>query len=293
MGIQSGLIYEKNGFHYLSPSSTGVVFNKKVFIDKNGFRIPQINFKYIGKKNILIIGDSTTFGNGVLEENSFIGILRDKYKNINFFNSAVPGYQIRNHSNNLKNFKKKKNFNEINKIIYFFSLNDIFAVSNVAKAKEKKVEEGDSKFKKIKLINFLNSNLRNKSYLYMYLKGIASDPSKRWYQSIDKFYSSNNIAQTSNYFLELINFSKEYNAELFVIILPYEYQTRNCNADDLKPQKKLTEVLVNNNLKFFDFTKKFCEQKNPNDLFYKFDPAHLSVQGHKLVFNLINDKINF
>ena len=68
MGIQSGLIYEKNGFHFLSPNTSGTVFGKKVYTDKYGFRVPNSTFQYDNKKNILIIGDSTTFGNGVIEE---------------------------------------------------------------------------------------------------------------------------------------------------------------------------------------------------------------------------------
>ena len=50
MGIQSGLIYNKNGFHYLTPNSTGKVFKKKVYTDENGYRVPNNDFKYNGKK---------------------------------------------------------------------------------------------------------------------------------------------------------------------------------------------------------------------------------------------------
>ena len=137
MGIQSGLIYDKNGIHYLTPGSTGKVFNKKVFIDKYGYRTPDIDYNYIGKRNVLVIGDSQTFGNGVLEEESFVGLLRDEFKNINFFNSSVPGYQIKHHRENLKRIK---DFDGIDKIIYFFTLNDVFDLSNLVKTKEKLIK---------------------------------------------------------------------------------------------------------------------------------------------------------
>ena len=293
MGIQSGLIYEKNGFHFLSPNTSGTVFGKKVYTDKYGFRVPNSTFQYDNKKNILIIGDSTTFGNGVIEQETFTGILRNKYKKINFFNSAVPGYQIRNHNENLKTLKKSENFKELEKIIYFFSLNDVFSVSNVTRIDSKKIEEGDNNLKKIKAINFLNSNLRNKSYLYMYLKGISSDPSKRWYQSIDKYYSKNSISEISNYFLDLKKYAKEKNADFHLFVIPYEYQTRKCDEGDLIPQKKIADIFNKNKINFFDLTREFCDNSKPNSLYYKFDPAHLSVNGHKFVFNLINEKINF
>ena len=290
MGIESGLIYNKNGIHYLTPKSNGKVFNKKVFIDRYGYRVPTSDYNYVGKKNILIIGDSQTFGNGVLEEESFVGILRNEFKNINFFNSSVPGYQIKHHRENLK---RMKDFDNMDKIIYFFTLNDVFDLSNLVTTKEKVIKEGDSKLKKIQIINFLNSFLRDKSYLYMYLKGIVSDPSKRWYQSVDNFYSSKDISLTSSYFQELKIFSEKYNSELYVIVLPYEYQTRNCTSDNFKPQKKITKMLFESKIKFFDFSKEFCNHDNSKKYFYKFDMAHFSISGHKLVHRLINEKINF
>ena len=289
MGIQSGLIYNKNGFHYLTPNSTGKVFKKKVYTDENGYRVPNNDFKYNGKKNILIIGDSQTFGNGVLEEESFIGLLRNKFKNINFYNSAVPGYQIKHHRENIKKFK---NLNEIDKVFYFFTLNDVYDLSNLVKTQNNIIEKDKKKTKELQITKFLNSFLRNKSYLYMYIKGITSDPSKRWYQSIDNFYDSNDISMTSNYFKELVVFSKKYNAELYMIVLPYEYQTRGCKSEDFKPQKKITNILFKNKINFFDFSKNFCENISPKKYFYKFDPAHFSTLGHKLIYKLINDKIN-
>ena len=55
MGIESGLIYNKSGINYLKTNSTGAVFEKKVYTDKNGYRVPNKNFSYQGEKNILII----------------------------------------------------------------------------------------------------------------------------------------------------------------------------------------------------------------------------------------------
>ena len=83
MGIQSGLIKKINNTNYLNPNEEGVIFDEKVYTDKNGFRVPSKNFKYIGKKNIFILCDSVTFGNGVKEEETFIGLMRNDFKNIN------------------------------------------------------------------------------------------------------------------------------------------------------------------------------------------------------------------
>ena len=292
-GMDSKLFYEKEGHHYLVPNTEGLVFKSKIYTDKNGYRVPNKKFKYSDLKSVFIIGDSTTFGNGVLEKNTFVGHLRKNFVEINFINSAVPGYQVKDYSVNLKNIKK---FNDVEKIIYIITLNDVFGSSNVVDVKKNKTKDDESfgKFtnilKNIKIINKLNFFLRNKSYLYMYVKGIFSDPSKRWYKNVDKFYKENKINHLLKYIEDL---SEIKTKDLYVITLPYEYQTRNCTDKNLTPQKKIHTLLHNNKINYYDFTKYFCNSDNPKDYFRKFDPMHLSSRGHKFVYNLIKNEINF
>ncbi len=291
MGIQSGLIDKSQKLHYFKPNSSGVIFDKEVFIDKYGFRIPKKNFEYIGNKNIFLIGDSATFGNGVLEEDTFAGLLRKNFNNINFYNSSVPGYQIKHH---LINLEKIKRFENVEKIIYFFTLNDVLNSANITGIKkEKKIKEGSFILKDIKLIRELNNFLRNKSYFYMYIKGKLTDPSKRWFTSINNFYQKNDLEFLNANFKKMENFSKNINAELFIVVLPYEYQTRNCEKNSLLPQNKLRVIASKNNVKYLDFTDYFCNLIKPEKYFYKFDPMHLSKKGHKLVYNNIINEINF
>ena len=40
-----------------------------------------------------------------------------------------------------------------------------------------------------------------------------------------------------------------------------------------------------------DYTGVFCVHKKPVNLFYKFDPMHLSEEGHDLVFLNLSKKI--
>lgn len=289
MGIQSGLIKKINNTNYLNPNEEGVIFDEKVYTDKNGFRVPSKNFKYIGKKNIFILGDSVTFGNGVKEEETFIGLMRNDFKNINILNSSIPGYQIKDH---VKVIHLTKKFNNIEKIFYFFTLNDVYGSSNIIDRNNNK-KESDYNLKKIKLLNELNIFLRNKSYLYMFVKGVGTDPSKRWFLNLYKFYENKDLSEIKKQFNYLNNFSKNAKSELIVILLPYEYQTRNCKKKFLKPQKKIKEILSELNINFKDFTRKFCNLDIPKNNFYKFDPMHLSSNGHLLVYKTLIDEINF
>ena len=73
--------------------------------------------------------------------------------------------------------------------------------------------------------------------------------------------------------------------------MPYEYQIRNCENENFLPQKKIINSLKEVEIKFIDYTKHFCDKKN-NEKFIKFDPMHLSVVGHNIVYNLLlNEKI--
>ena len=113
MGIQRGLIYSKNDNFFLSPNSSGIVFDEKVFTDKYGFRVPYENFDYSNKENIFVLGDSVAFGNGISEDKTFDGLLRNSIIKKNFLNSSVPGYQISHH---VKNIEIIIIYDDINKI---------------------------------------------------------------------------------------------------------------------------------------------------------------------------------
>jgi len=293
MGIESGLMYHKNNNHHLVPGSNGLIFNTKVYIDNNGYRIPAKSFKYTTSNNLLFIGDSTTFGNGVIEEETFVGRLRKNFNEINFINTAVPGYQVKNYVQNLPIYK---GIGDVEKIIYVITLNDVFSSPNVVDlTNEKKfaVDRNSNfliKLREINIINELNSLLRNRSYIYMYIKGRFSDPSKRYFKNVHKFYKENQILNLLNLVRDLKEIAK---SNLYVVILPYEYQTRKCTEDDLYPQNKIREILSDIKINYYDFTEYFCKSSKPKQKFYKFDPMHLSAEGHELVYDLLKERINF
>ena len=56
-----------------------------VFFDKFGYRVPSSNYMYKKKDKIILIGDSVTFGNGVIEEEIPAGILRKSNNNFEVF----------------------------------------------------------------------------------------------------------------------------------------------------------------------------------------------------------------
>jgi lysophospholipase L1-like esterase len=78
------------------------------------------------------------------------------------------------------------------------------------------------------------------------------------------------------------------------MILPYEFQVRknNRNQDYLYPQNIIKKILLNNNIEFYDYTIEFCNKKNANIFFLKFDPVHLSKNGYDFVFKLLKKDLS-
>jgi len=72
-----------------------IVFGKKVYLDKYGYRVPNKNHQYNNKlEKIIFIGDSVLFGSGMNEENTFVSKLRKSKKKYSFINAAIVGNNI-------------------------------------------------------------------------------------------------------------------------------------------------------------------------------------------------------
>lgn len=261
------------------------VFDETVYTDSNGYRVPKINYVYYNSSSQVFIGDSVTFGNGILEEDTFVGLLRNQKKNSNIYNFSLPGFQLEDHFENLKKIKKIKN---IQNIIYVFSINDVQKKNFELKDNNLKPAPKSATF-----FNYVNSFLRNKSHSYIFFKGILSDPSKRWFYYDFNYFKNNNNDNLKFFFEEAIKIAHSKKTNFIVILIPYEYQTRNnkCTNEYLYPQLELIKILNNLNVKYLNLINDFCTYKNPKDLFYKFDHMHLSKIGHTYIYNILKDII--
>ena len=115
------------------------------FVPLENIRVPFKNFSYNKDGSIFILGDSVAFGNGIKEEETFIGLFRKQNKNVNFINSSVPGRQI---FDQIKIIEKAKTFKKVDKILYIFTLSDVYGSSNVINLTEEKKDESDYGLKK-------------------------------------------------------------------------------------------------------------------------------------------------
>lgn len=292
-GYEKDAFYFENGIIFSKPNNTFTVFGKKSKTDKNGFRIPLSNYSFKSDKNsILVLGDSVTFGVGLEEKNTFIGLLRKNQQEHNLYNTAIFGHNIESYFYILKkNHTKFKN--EINDVVIFLCLNDIVPYQGViSKEKKKQKNELNSFQKNIEKNNFalkLNSFLRERSSLFVLLKGLLTNPIEKHYNYMRVLYDNKkNLIGFEKFLNDTENFMNKNNLGYKYILLPYAHQVRNnCEKDFLKPQKIVIDILMKKNLNFKDYTSEFCKIPNKNNLFLKYDPVHLSNYGHRFVSDLL------
>lgn len=294
-GYDDQAFFSENGIIHSKPNNSFKVYGIKSKTDKNGFRIPVNNFSYTdNKKSTLVLGDSVTFGVGVEEKNTFIGILRNNSVGNNIYNTAIFGHNIRSYLYILK--KNHEQFkNEINQVIIFLCLNDIVPYQGAIFEKDK---INKNNFQNIIIKNSLAINLniflRERSALFVLLKGMFTNPIERHYNYMRALYDNEkNLVEFEKNVNEITEYMIRNNLNYNYVLLPYAHQIRNdCQKELLKPQEIIEKIFKNQNISLKNYTYELCKINNKNDLFIKYDPVHLSRYGHKYISDLaIADKI--
>ena len=206
------------------------------------------------------------------------------------YNTAIFGHNIESYSYILKkNHKKFKN--EINEVVIFLCLNDLVPYQGAVFKKEEKNEINNFQ-KNIVKNTFavkLNVFFRERSSLFVLLKGFLTNPIERHYNYMKILYDNEkNLMGFEKFVNEIDGFMNKNNLKYRYVLLPYAHQVRNnCKKNLLKPQEIIKEILNKKNLNLIDYTSEFCKIPNNNDLFLKYDPVHLSNYGHRFVSDLL------
>ena len=296
-GYDKKMFIEEDEVVLNRPNSLLIAAGKKVKTDKNGFRVPLNQNKHDSDlKNTLILGDSTSFGFGVDEKDTFVGILRNKVK-YNLHNGSVIGHNIDSYLYQLKKYFEKTN-SDFDNVIIFLCLNDIITKEGVVvNTKLKKIiySEKDNfiiRFLKRDITFKANVFLRERSALFVFLKSIFLNSVERYYVYMSSLYENKNfLIRYSESFKKISDFSRQKNLNLKFVLLPFKMQTiKNCEEQYLQPQIQTSKILKEFDLIFYDFTEEFCNNKDNANLYLNFDPMHLSKSGHELVSTLLIEK---
>ena len=276
--------------------SNSKVFGKKVFTDKEGFRSENESLKTKKYKNknpkIYFVGGSVPFGMGVEQSNSFSGILKRNNKKFIFHNASVIGSNLDNNYFILKNKVKKDN---LSFVFVNFSFDDITSDEIINFANNENTNKNKSFFKLVKnnfLIKKINALIRTKSYTYVLFKNYFFKAEERYYNdALEKYHNINNLNYMKNYLDKISKLNKEIDNKLIFLIIPYNNQLteKNCSKNDIG-ELMIEKEIKERNFKYIKFKDEFCKEKNRKRFYIKFDPSHLSKEGHRFIAKVIQKK---
>ncbi len=259
------------------PLSSGTCFGRRVFIDNYGFRRLESPPDY--SEAWLLLGDSVTFGVGLAADDTFAGLLQARYPAVKVWNTAVLGYSFENYRAVADGFFDSEP--QLRKVLLFLCLNDIYPGPNVQP-------------ENIGFLAPLLSFLRRSSKFYMLIKNLFFDRSESYFiYDFEKFRETNPDYLSALAALESIYSSAlEKGLEFTVVMLPYEYQLRMGRAELRKPQQMLADFFREKNISYLDAFD--CLSRvgvNSRELYLYADAMHLSVGGHRAVYELIEKNL--
>lgn len=274
-------------------NAKGVSFGAEVYSDENGFRIPA-GFKPVLSKNaVLVLGDSVAFGVGVPEESTFVGIFRSSHPDTAVYNSAVVGYSIGDYKRVASEFLPAHP--EVKQVYLFYCLNDFHAegLGNAPKSNDESLTRSLKDMVAAMFVN-INEFFGSRSKLYVYITGLAIDPSRRYFEwdlSLMNV-SDEKFRETLAPIVETGRFVAGQGATFTVFLNPYERQLRDGPNADFGPQDRIGRYLSEQGISVVDTRARFAELLHSSDAFLFADPMHLNQTGHKLVFGAIEDVWN-
>ena len=107
----------------------------------------------------------------------------------------------------------------------------------------------------------------------MWFKGVLTDPASRHFKyDYNAYKVKSNLVFLENSLNEIKKYFINKDIELKVIILPYEFQTReiNCHTKYLMPQEILVKKLKKLKINYSNYTKDSCAYPKSKTLFYKY-----------------------
>ena len=292
-GVSRGIIDQSTNPIFNFPNINGKkVFGEKVFTNNKGFRVKE-NHETKDKKNlkeIYFVGGSTTFGNGVLQKNTFSGILKKNLNQINVFNSSVIGSNL---DNNLLIIQKKIEKENLKNIFVNFSIDDLSGFEIIEDNNNVQRNSLIQRLKENLILSYINKFFRSKSVTYVWLKGLFLKPEERYYKyALSQFDVEEKILYLDRTLAKYAKQNSILNNKIIFLIIPFSQQinNENCKKDDLA-EKIIKNKFRKYKLKYIGFKKIFCDDLEKNKIFLKYDYSHLSIYGHEIVANTLKQKI--
>jgi lysophospholipase L1-like esterase len=285
-----------------APNVEAISFGELVYTDAHGFRIPKGGVPGDENKHqaILVLGDSVGFGPVVDEPETFAGLLRVRFPDQRIYNSSVIGYSTPDYRNVVEAFVPAHR--EVSRVVLVYCLNDVSArsaenIDRYLKAKQENVPEPDltERLRSFALLERANEFLRSRSKLYLLLKQRLLATQERMWKATLSLYGEDrvaNVERSATDLAEISAFLEARDIPFLVVLSPFEYQLRNPDGPETRiPQRQLGELLTRMGVDYVDARPFFDEDVPSADYFLGYDPMHLSAAGHRVMAEIIADRL--
>ncbi len=261
----------------LVPNAYGLSNGAIKYVDSIGFwKYGKSNRKKKTKKKWLFLGDSVTMGIGVKNDSTFAGRISSDLSDVEILNPSLIGYSNKDYLNVVKKLiAVDRNKLGISSVYLFWCLNDVYS-------------DYDSLdlpgISKSNFVGEINSFFRKNSKLYHLLKETFTDRPKAYYLYDERFYnlSNNDFQKAISNLIDIKKILDENNISFTVILLPYEYQLRQNNPAQTKPQSIISSELREENIQVFDVLNS-DEFQGGKELYLFGDGIHFSNMGHRKI----------
>ena len=296
----------------------GIIQEKQIYINNEGFRGRDIDFQNKLKDRILILGDSIPFGWGVADSETFPEILnKDKAFPFEVINTGVMGYgpdqELLLYKKYVKRIKPDK---VILNICMANDLRDISSARNIYDGGHlpkpiflKTNSSGYSLYRdhlKLSVWKRLLYEINYRSYLYNFMRyainpNFKKDTLKAIYTTPNEMSNYNHDEESAIdedsalekmiYIIDELNIlSKKNNQDLLLIIFPSE--TMFENKEEYNRYFILLKELQNKEIAVIDIYQALNINKDNYHEYALDDVFHLNENGHHIIAELIKDYIN-
>ena len=311
---ESGLWILKNNYKYYDRfKGTTYTYNT------GSFRNRVTNQNIISKEQILILGDSFTFGYRLKDQETYVSKLQKEYPKYFFVNSASPNWGLSDYTRFVEDYCENFNYK---KVIIFLNTDDIGRVfysnqywlenGNIIKGKQGKYNAWYVKYYEYPIISFLlkNSHLIRftaKAFLQLSRLRINNLGQKITPENGEEILFPKKILKSQEEIDLLIDksiliikrlkeISEVCNLKLYFIYSGWvDFNNVSNKFNSLNPNvlffKKADQIFKSLNIKFFDnSSNRIMEEVNLNRKKYiiKYD-HHPNNLGSQKIFDVVKD----
>ncbi len=286
--------------YLMKPNSKAVsIYGVEIRTNSFGFRGKES--PSIRGKTVMVLGDSTTFGYGVKEEDTFSARLESQFKSctsllnseIYFVNTGHSGFNLKNY------YEMLEEYGQIFKpeVVLIGVMGNDFTVEQLTYT----INDGvgvtrGSMWDKYKIPSIIVRGLR-KSALYITVGNLIKSQAYKGKADVNKVISDlesqNVINSTEKIINDFVSYSKKYDTPLLFVYLPtrseFEYNS-HAYGEFIHLFKTVSKV--GNKVYFLDLLDELSDFSKKTELiFSKQDSVHPNSFGHQIIAEKIKPKI--